>query len=159
MNTKKGKNRYEHITTNLKQNFKGKTPLKLSDNENQRTNYSKNVSSNINSTINNKNAKTSQNLNRANSSINNSKIIVTNSNTSLCNNNISKNNQNNNTSEKIPPIYHKAKKHNSNNSNFKHINKELKNFKYIFNTYDKEEKEAKKNSILYLKTEENKKNN
>ena len=163
MNSKKIKNRYEHIATNLKQNSKGKTPLKLSDNENQKTNYSKNVTNNINSTINNKNIKTNQNLNRANSSINNSKIIVTNSNTSLCNNNnISKSNQNDNhnTSEKIiSPIYKKARKHNSNNSNFKHLNKDLKNFKYIFDTYDKDEKETKKNSILYIKTEENKKNN
>ena len=163
MNPKKVKNRYEHITTNLKQNFKGKTPLKLSDNENQRTNYSKNASNNINSNISNKNIKTNQNLNRANSSINNSKIIMTNSNNnSLCNNNTSKNNQNNNhnTSEKvISPIYKKARKHNSNNNNFKHLNKELKNIKYIFDTYDKDEKEAKKGSLLYIKTEENKKNN
>ena len=88
MNSKKIKTRFENSTTNLKQNFKGQTPLKLSDNENQKTNYSKNSSSNINSTTNNisnnktKNKKANQNFNRANSSINNSKIIITNSNTS-----------------------------------------------------------------------------
>ena len=41
MNSKKVKSRHENSTTNLKQNFKGQTPLKLSDNENQKTNYSK----------------------------------------------------------------------------------------------------------------------
>ena len=167
MNSKKIKNKYENITTNLKQNFKGQTPLKLSDNENQKTNYTKNSNNNINSTTSNnmsynknRNLKINQNANRLNSSINNSKIIITNSNTSLYNN-APKNNYHNNASEKIiSPICQKEKKHNSNNNNIKHITKDLKNFKYIFETYDKEEeKEIKKGSILYIKTEENKKNN
>ena len=160
MNSKKIKNRHENITTNLKQNFKGQTPLKLSDNENLKTNYSKNNSNYINSTTNNmshirnKNSKNYHNLNRANSSINNSKIIITNSNTSLCNNA----SKTNNISEKIiSPLYQKATKNNSNNSNIKHINKELKNFKYIFDTY--EEKDFIKSSMVYIKTEETKKNN
>ena len=161
MNSKKIKSRYENSTTNLKQNLKGKTPLKLSDIENQKTNYSKNTS-NINSTTNNqsnnknKNRKNNQLLNRANSSINNSKIILTNINTSLYNN-VSKNKQNNNISTKlekiISPINHRTKKHNSNNNNFKNINKEL-----IFETYDRVDKELKKNSTVF-KTEEGKKNN
>ena len=167
MNSKKIKNKYENITTNLKQNFKGQTPLKISDNENQKTNYTKNSNNNINSTTannmsynKNRNLKLNQNLNRLNSSINNSKIIITNSNTSLCNN-VPKNSNHNNASEKIiSPIYQREKKKNSNNNNIKHITKDLKNFKYIFDTYDKEEeKEIKKGSMLYIKTEENKKNN
>ena len=104
MNSKKIKNSYESLTTNLKQNFKGQTPLKISDNENQKTNYTKNSNNNINSTANNmsynknRNLKLNQNLNRLNSSINNSKIIITNSNTSLCNN-VPKNSNHNNASE------------------------------------------------------------
>ena len=165
MNSKKVKSRHENSTTNLKQNFKGQTPLKLSDNENQKTNYSKN-SSNINSTTNNisnnknKNNKTNQNLNRANSSINNSKIIITNSNTSLCNN-PSKNNKQNNVSIRLEkmasPSNQNTKKNSSNKNNFKKMHKELKNYKYIFDTYDRDDKELKK-SFVYMKTEETKKN-
>ena len=168
MNSKKIKNRYDNSsTTNLKQNFKGQTPLKISDNENQKTSYSKN-NSNINSTSNNnnnistnknKNNKSNQKLNRANSSINNSKIIITNSNTSLCNN--APKNKHSTASMKlekiISPSNKNNKKNNSNNKNYKHINKELKNYKYIFGTYDKDDKDdkdIKKNSFLYLKTEE-----
>ena len=161
---KKIKNRSENLTANLKQNFKGQTPLKLSDNENQKTSYSKN-NSNINSTANNisnknKNKK-NLNLNRANSSINNSKIIITNSNTSLCNN-VPKN-KHSNVSMKlekiISPTNKKAQKDNSNYNNYKHINKELKNYKYFFGTYDRDDKDTKKNSFLYLKTEETNQNN
>ena len=166
MNSKKIKNRFENSTTNLKQNFKGQTPLKLSDNENQKTNYSKNSSSNINPTTNNinnnkaKNNKANQNFNRANSSINNSKIIITNSNTSLCNN-ASKNNKQSIVSMKLEKIIspsNKKPKNNSNNkNNFKKKNKELKNYKYIFDTYDRDDKDLKK-SFIYMKTEETKKN-
>ena len=165
MNSKKIKNRYENSTIFLKQNIKGQIPCKLSDKENQ-INYRKN-NSNISSKTNNinsknKNTKVNQNLNRANSSINNSKITINNNNNSLCNN-IQNNQQNNSTMklEKIssPLNQNKKKINNTNNNSFKHLNNELKNFKYIFDTYDNDNKEDKKTSILFIQTEESKKNN
>ena len=59
----------------------------------------------------------------------------------------------------ISPTNKKAQKDNSNYNNYKHINKELKNYKYFFGTYDRDDKDTKKNSFLYLKTEETNQNN
>ena len=164
MNSKKIKNRYEKSTIFLKQNIKGQFPLKISDKENQ-TNYRKN-SNNIvskNSNVNNKskNTKVNQNLNRANSSINNSKIIIT-SNNSLFNN--LQNNNQINSSMKLEKMISTDKKMQKNtniskNNSFKHLNKELKHFKFILDTYDNDNKEDKKPSILFIQTEETKKNN